>query len=223
MLQSQRALFSLDREMAYFNGAYMSPQLKSVEAAGIKGLKQKIKPDALICAGYKWLMGPYSIGLAYFGAYFDAGTPIEHNWINRLHSEDFRSLVNYQNGYKPLASKYAVGEQSSFILVPMMKAAIDQLLEWQPENIQAYCKQLLEEPIQYLTEKGIQIEPPEQRAHHMIGLRLPARLEHEKLKRALHDNNVHLSFRGDAIRLSCHLYNDEQDVERLLRAFDQVI
>jgi selenocysteine lyase/cysteine desulfurase len=32
---------------------------------------QTIKPDALICAGYKWLMGPYSIGLAYYGEYFD--------------------------------------------------------------------------------------------------------------------------------------------------------
>ena len=27
----------------------------------------RIRPDALICSGYKWLMGPYSIGLAYFG------------------------------------------------------------------------------------------------------------------------------------------------------------
>ena len=23
-----------------------------------------IEPDALVCAGYKWLMGPYALGLA---------------------------------------------------------------------------------------------------------------------------------------------------------------
>ena len=34
-----------------------------------------IRPDALICAGYKWLTGPYSLGLAYFGPIFDNGTP----------------------------------------------------------------------------------------------------------------------------------------------------
>ncbi|NBC06158.1 MAG: aminotransferase class V-fold PLP-dependent enzyme, partial [Bacteroidetes bacterium] len=26
---------------------------------------QEIQPDALICAAYKWLMGPYTTGLAY--------------------------------------------------------------------------------------------------------------------------------------------------------------
>ena len=32
---------------------------------------KKINPDALICAGYKWLMGPYGIGLAYYNEVFD--------------------------------------------------------------------------------------------------------------------------------------------------------
>jgi len=41
----------------------------------------QIQPDALICAGYKWLLGPYSIGLAYYGEYFDNKQPIEENWI----------------------------------------------------------------------------------------------------------------------------------------------
>ncbi|HWA32534.1 MAG TPA: aminotransferase class V-fold PLP-dependent enzyme, partial [Cyclobacteriaceae bacterium] len=48
-----------------------------------------IQPDALICAGYKWLMGPYSIGMAYYGEYFDGGTPVEESWINRKDSVDF--------------------------------------------------------------------------------------------------------------------------------------
>ncbi|MBL4593932.1 MAG: aminotransferase class V-fold PLP-dependent enzyme, partial [Flavobacteriales bacterium] len=40
---------------------------------------EEIKPDAVICAGYKWLMGPYSLGLAYYGEYFNNGIPIEEN------------------------------------------------------------------------------------------------------------------------------------------------
>jgi selenocysteine lyase/cysteine desulfurase len=42
---------------------------------------KKIQPDALVCAGYKWLLGPYSIGLAYYSEYFDEGTPIEESWL----------------------------------------------------------------------------------------------------------------------------------------------
>jgi len=43
---------------------------------------QKIEPDALICGGYKWLLGPYSLGMAYYSDTFNDGTPIEHNWMN---------------------------------------------------------------------------------------------------------------------------------------------
>jgi hypothetical protein len=45
---------------------------------------QQVRPDALICAGYKWLLGPYSTGVAYFGPRFDDGVPLEENWITRL-------------------------------------------------------------------------------------------------------------------------------------------
>ena len=40
---------------------------------------ERLRPDALVCAAYKWLLGPYSTGLAYFGPVFDHGTPIEEN------------------------------------------------------------------------------------------------------------------------------------------------
>ena len=39
--------------------------------------------NVLVCAGYKWLMGPYSLGVAYYGKSFNNGIPIEENWINR--------------------------------------------------------------------------------------------------------------------------------------------
>ncbi|MFM7859123.1 MAG: aminotransferase class V-fold PLP-dependent enzyme, partial [Flammeovirgaceae bacterium] len=94
-----------------------------------------IQPDALICAGYKWLMGPYSIGLAYYGDYFNEGKPLEENWINRLNSENFAGLVNYQAQYQKGALRYEVGEHSNFILVPMMLEALKQVLQWNPKNI----------------------------------------------------------------------------------------
>ena len=40
----------------------------------------RTRPDALICAGYKWLTGPYAIGVAWYGPAFDDGTPLEENW-----------------------------------------------------------------------------------------------------------------------------------------------
>ena len=83
----------------------------------------EIQPDALICAGYKWLFGPYGCGYAYLGPYFDKGNPIEENWANRFIQRNFAGLTEYQSQYKPLANRFNVGESGSFIYVKMQIAA----------------------------------------------------------------------------------------------------
>jgi hypothetical protein len=44
MSQNQKHLFSLPEDVYYLNCATMSPLLKSVEEAGIKGLLRKSQP-----------------------------------------------------------------------------------------------------------------------------------------------------------------------------------
>ena len=44
MLENQRHLFRLDDDISFLNGAYMSPQLISVEKAGIDAVKKLAKP-----------------------------------------------------------------------------------------------------------------------------------------------------------------------------------
>ncbi len=179
---------------------------------------QKIQPDALVCGGYKWLMGPYSIGLAYYGEYFDKGKPIEENWINRLNSENFAGLVNYQVGYQQGALRYEVGEHSNFILVPMMLAALKQINQWRPENIQTYCAKITHKPLQLLRDAGFWVEDDTYRGQHLFGLRLLDHLDIKKVKEKIQTNKISVSFRGDAIRVSPNIYNDEKDMMRLVKA-----
>ncbi len=176
----------------------------------------KIQPDALVCGGYKWLLGPYSIGLAYYGNYFDHGKPIEENWINRKLSEDFSSLVIYQNEYQPGALRYEVGERSNFILTPMMIAALQQINQWKPKNIQHYCREITHTPIQQLRQAGFWVEDENYRAHHLFGVRLPKGADLEKIKVRLKKNKISVSFRGDAIRVSPNVYNSKSDVMKLV-------
>jgi len=181
----------------------------------------EIQPDALICAGYKWLMGPYSLGLAYYGEYFDRGVPIEENWINRKHSENFSGLVNYEDEYHPKAWRYSVGEHSNFLLVPMLSTAIDQLLEWRPENIQAYCSELWNYILPGLQELGCKVETAKWRGAHLAGIGLDDSFDKKKLNGILRQNRVYVSLRGHSIRVSPHLYNDKEDMESLLDCFKQ--
>lgn len=177
---------------------------------------KEIDPDALVCAGYKWLMGPYSLGLAYYGSYFDNGTPVEENWINRLNSENFAGLVNYANEYQPGSLRYEVGERSNFILLPMLLEALKQINQWNPKRIQQYCAKITRKPIKIFQELGYWIEEEEFRGHHLFGLRLPANVNADKLKKELTTNKISVSFRGDAIRIAPHVYNSEADLMKLV-------
>ncbi len=183
---------------------------------------QIIQPDALICAGYKWLMGPYSIGLAYFGEYFDQGKPLEENWINRKDSENFSALVNYQSGYQPSALRYEVGEHSNFIAVPMLLAAIQQINQWNPANIQKYCEKISKKALVQLTDAGFWIEDPAYRGHHLFGIRLPQNINQDKVVEALKKNKIAVSFRGDAIRVAPHVYNSEAEMNKLASVLKKV-
>jgi selenocysteine lyase/cysteine desulfurase len=177
-----------------------------------------IQPDALICAGYKWLLGPYSIGLAYYSEEFNDGTPVEENWINRLHSEDFSSLVNYQPKYHPGALRYEVGEHSNFILVPMLLAALRQLNEWTPQAIQQYCQSITKHPIAMLENKGYWVEQEQCRGHHLFGIRVENQQKLQRAKQQLEDRHISVSYRGDVIRVSPHLFNSKDDLLALVDA-----
>lgn len=175
-----------------------------------------IKPDALVCAGYKWLMGPYSVGLAYYGSALDNGDPIEENWINRYESEDFSNLVNYNDKYQGGALRYEVGEHSNFILIPMMLEAVRQLNEWGVENVQRYCKDLISEGIHKLRDAGYWIEDKNYRGSHLFGIRLGEDHDMEAIKKALDKENILVSFRGDSIRISPNVYNSQDDFDKLV-------
>ncbi|MDF9799958.1 selenocysteine lyase/cysteine desulfurase [Catalinimonas alkaloidigena] len=183
----------------------------------------EIQPDALICAGYKWLMGPYAIGMAYFGPYFDEGDPLEEGWISRFGSEDFTNLVNYQDCYQPGALRYEVGERSNFILVPMLLQALKELDAWGVQNIQTYCQRLNEPILSTLLEYGFQIEDPTFRGHHLFGVRLPEKVAMSKLQEHLQREQVLVSVRGNSVRIAPHLYNEAEDMQKLLACFRAVV
>lgn len=182
----------------------------------------EIRPDALIVGGYKWMLGPYSIGCAFYSErMLETGQPIEENWIHRAVSEDFRSLINYRDDYQPGMNRFSMGGFSQFFNEPIMTAAIHQLLEWGPENIQNYARRISRKPLEALEKMGCQLENPRFRANHLVGVRIPAGLfSIEKLERALAERQIFVSFRGDAMRVSIHLWNDEADLWRLIECFE---
>jgi selenocysteine lyase/cysteine desulfurase len=177
----------------------------------------RIKVDYLSCAAYKWLLGPYSIGFLYAAEEHHRGDPLDYNWITREKSEDFAGLADYRDGYQPGARRFDMGERANFVLLPMVTAALEQLLAWTPEAIAATLGGITERIADQAAELGVTVAPKELRAEHFLGMRFrdgapPGLLEQ------LRDSKIFVSIRGGILRVTPHLCTTPSDVDRLLGA-----
>lgn len=182
-----------------------------------------VRPDALICAAYKWLLGPYSVAFSYFGPRFDDGTPLEETWIAREDSHQFQRLVEYRDGYAPGAVRYDVAERSNFFLLPIAEASLGLLREWGPGRIQDYCTDLVTPLVEEARTLGFGVEDARWRASHLFGLRMPAAVDLGELRDRLAERDIAVSLRGTALRVSPNVYNDAADVEALLEVLREVM
>ncbi|MBZ0216314.1 MAG: aminotransferase class V-fold PLP-dependent enzyme [Fimbriimonadaceae bacterium] len=183
---------------------------------------QTIQPDFLICACYKWLMGPYSLGFLYVAPEWQQGDPLEETWLARRGSEDFRRLVDYQDEYQPGAIRFDMGERSQFHLAPMANAALKQLLDWGVKNIAATLKLKTDKIAAKARGLGLTPLPGNLRGGHYLGLSVPGGVP-EALPAALADSQIFVSVRGDSIRVTPHLYNNEHDADRLIDALTKLL
>ena len=174
-----------------------------------------VQPDFLVTASYKWLLGPYSSGFMWVSPRHREGRPLELSWINRAHSDDFPQLVRYTRELLPGARRYDVGETTNFALVPAVRAALRQSLEWGVADIYEYSGALTDRLAASVAEIGLSLAPPHLRSRHLVGVRLEGGSA-EAIDSAMASAGVHVSVRGDAIRVSPHVYNDERDIDRLV-------
>ena len=176
---------------------------------------ERVRPDAVVCATYKWLLGPYSLALGWFGPRYDGGVPLEETWLARSGSEDFRALVDPAHEYRPAAARYDVGGRSNFVLLPMAEVALELLLEWGVETIGEHCRALTRGLFEELRGAGYGADADDGRAPHLFGLRVPPGRDMEAVRGELERRRVLVSIRGSAVRVSPHLYNDAGDIAAL--------
>ena len=98
----------------------------------------------------------------------------------------------------------------------MLQAAIDQLLEWEVGNIQAYCEKITHQAILEILDMGFQVPPKTQRSSHLFGIQLDQRIDKTRLKQAFQEQKVMISFRGNSLRVGPNVYNDAEDLKKLV-------
>lgn len=176
-----------------------------------------IKPDFLITASYKWMLGPYTMGFAYIDEKFFNGRPLEHNWINKFDAENLSGLVNYTDKYQSGARRFDMGEKSQFHSMKAFVDSLEFLNEMGTENISQHCQNLVETIPQKLEsiKEHIDLWPQNQRSEHILGVYFKNQNHLESAKQNLVKNKVFVSYRSKAMRISPHVYNSMDDIEKL--------
>ena len=181
-----------------------------------------VQPDFLVTASYKWLLGPYSHGFLWVAPRWRQGRSLEHNWIARSNAEDFAALTRYTDTFAEGARRFDVGEVSNFALLPLAIAALEQTLQWGVDEVQATIKILTQRIATRARELGLRVAAEDRRAGHMMGLRLGDR-DPLHLAASLKAERIHVSVRGTSIRVSPHVYNSDQDVDRFLQVLEAAL
>ena len=180
-----------------------------------------IQPDFAVSVGYKWLLGPYGLGYMYVSKKWqETGEPLEYSWLTKKGSDNFADLTNYMIGYRDGARKFDMGEFPQFNLLPMAITALEQVINWEINSIQTEIKKLTGKIIDYKNKKGINDENALS-VGHIVSIPLN-NLDVNDLKNRLEKDKIVISFRGTSIRVSPHLYNNLDDIDKLLSCLDRV-
>ena len=185
-------------------------------------LLEKVKPDFLVAAGYKWLLCPYGFTLMYVSEQWRTSRPLEESWLARENAEDFGSLVLSSDKYKPGARRFDVGQKGTPTILPGAIAAFEQIKSWGTDHISDSLFGINSLIADHLSGLGFQLPDSSQRSPHMFGATIPGRFR-GNLVAELSRRKIYISQRGNSVRFSPHLHISENDVSRLLDTIDKLL
>jgi hypothetical protein len=199
VLPSQRQLFDIPDEVAYFNCAYNSPQLNESRKRLHNGVNTKSSP---------WERTPES--------FFDDAETI------RLLSSDI--FDGHRDGFAvmPGAGRFDVGEKCTATILPGAIAALEQIKAWGVPRISNSLSIINKQIGLHLERLGFHLPSESQRCPHMFGALLP---EHHggNLVSELAKRNIYISQRGNAVRFAPHLHINKHDINRLFETLECLV
>ena len=187
--------------------------------AGVRHIDVKsLDPDFLIFPTYKWVLGPYGRAFMYVAKRRQNGVPLEQISASRkaVSAEDtiyFRDIA-YIDG----ARRYDMGERDHFISLEMAAVGMEMMAGWGNDPIVARLSMLTDRLADGLANSGVRVIDKKLRAPHVLSLAFPKGMAPD-LPKKLAAENVYAAPRLGRLRISPHVYNDEEDIDRFVATF----
>jgi len=179
----------------------------------------RIRPDMLAVHGYKWMLSPDGVGFFYIAP--ELRERLQPNVVGWRSHWDWRNVDNLHHGapeYPSTAEKYE-GGGLSFALLYAMEASVELILEIGPEAIEQRVLGLAQMARGILRELGASVADG---ASPIVAARFENH-DVSALARALKEQRVLVAARRGHLRVSPHLYTNEQDLEIFQRTLGSLL
>jgi cysteine desulfurase/selenocysteine lyase len=177
--------------------------------------------DFMVCAGYKWLLGPFGTGFFWAKSeHLGIVRPGPFNWMAVEGSDNFAAL-NFEDP-KPAASakRWDAPEWASYFNFNLaaMDVSVDFVVRMGPQLVTAHNRKLIELLFERLPKDRYVLASPTDAARRGPYGCFAARSREKTMEvyQRLRKENVVVSLREGNIRVSPHLYNTERDIDRLI-------
>jgi selenocysteine lyase/cysteine desulfurase len=195
----------------------------ATQAAGVIEIDvRRLDPDVLVFPTYKWLLGPYGRAFAYVARRHQDGVPLEQTSYGRraifAEAEVYCRDLDYVAG----ARRFDMGERDHFISLEMAAISAELVAQWGARAVTARLAYLTRLLAEGLRDRGVLVPEASVRAPHILSLAFPGGMP-AGLVEKLAAEGVYVAPRIGRLRISPHVYNDEQDVDRFLAVFRRVV
>jgi selenocysteine lyase/cysteine desulfurase len=189
---------------------------------GVRKIDVKtLDPDFLIFPTYKWVLGPYGRAFMYVAKRRQNGEPLEQTASARKGVSAEDTIYFRDTSYRDDARRYDMGERDHFVSMEMASIGMEMMASWGSDAIVERLAMLTGKLADGLGNLGMQLPDQKVRAPHVLCVTFPKGMPSDLAKR-LAAENVHAAPRLGRLRISPHVYNDEQDVERFVEVFRKV-
>jgi selenocysteine lyase/cysteine desulfurase len=184
----------------------------------IKHDVRTLDPDFLIFPTYKWLLGPYGRAFLYIAKRRQDGVPLEQTSYGRRAIASERETYYRDIEFVAGARRFDMGERDHFISLEMASIGMEMVEEWGCDAVQARLRALTGRLADGLRDCAVMVPDAAVRAPHILSLRFPAGMP-ERLVERLAAEHVYVAPRVGRMRISPHVYNDEDDIDRFVATF----
>lgn len=181
-----------------------------------------LDPDFLVFPTYKWLVGPYGRAFLYIAKRRQDGVPLEQTSYGRRGINSERATYFADVEFVAGARRFDMGERDHFISLEMASIGMELVAQWGCDGVQERLRALTGRLADGLRNCGAIVPDAAVRAPHILSLAFPNGMP-ERLIERLAAEQVYVAPRIGRMRISPHVYNDEDDIDRFVATFQRLM